>query len=85
MIIIVHGSHSDNCKRLARAFECYVADKFRKGKESEPILTAHSKAVVLVKENGEKNGMGLTGCPDSLLTVERLLVQEFRKSDRKVH
>lgn len=49
-----HGSHSDNCERLARAFECYVADKLEKERNQSQYLTAHSEAVVLVRENGEK-------------------------------
>lgn len=26
----IHGRHSDNCERLARAFETYVTDKLKK-------------------------------------------------------
>ncbi len=50
----VHGRYSDNCERLASAFECYVADKLKEEGNQSQYLTAHSEDVIFVKENGEK-------------------------------
>lgn len=50
----VHGRHCDNCERMARAFECYVADKLEKEGHQSDYLTAHSENVIFVKENGDK-------------------------------
>jgi hypothetical protein len=49
----IHGRYSDNCERLARAFEAYVADKLEKEGNQSQYLTAHSEDVVFVRENGE--------------------------------
>lgn len=50
----IHGRHSDNCERLARAFETYVADKLEKEGNQSQYLTAHSEKVVFVRESGEE-------------------------------
>lgn len=50
----VHGRHCDNCERMARAFECYVADKLEQEGNQSQYLTAHSGDVIFVKETGEK-------------------------------
>lgn len=50
----IHGRHSDNCERLARAFETYVADKLEKEGNQSQYLTAHSEDIVFVRENGEQ-------------------------------
>lgn len=50
----IHGRYSDNCEQLARAFECYVADKLKEEGNRSQYLTAHSEDVVFVKEDGEK-------------------------------
>ena len=57
----VHGRYSDNCERLASAFECYVADKLKAEGNQSQYLTAHSEDVVFVKENGEKVYRGPMG------------------------
>ena len=48
----VHGRHCDNCEQMARAFECYVADKLEQEGNQSQYLTAHSGNVIFVKENG---------------------------------
>ena len=50
----VHGRHCDNCEQMARAFECYVADKLEQEGNQSQYLTAHSEDVVFVRENGEQ-------------------------------
>jgi len=57
----VHGRHCDNCERMARAFECYVADKLEKEGNQSQYLTSHSEDVVFIKENGEKIYWGPEG------------------------
>ncbi|ANU45165.1 hypothetical protein ADH76_00070 [Enterocloster clostridioformis] len=39
---------------MARAFECYVADKLEQEGNQSQYLTAHSEDVIFVKENGER-------------------------------
>jgi hypothetical protein len=50
----VHGRHCDNCEQMARAFECYVADKLEEEGNQSQYLTAHSEDVIFVKESGHK-------------------------------
>ena len=50
----VHGRHCDNCEQMARAFECYVADKLEQEGNQSQYLTAHSGDVIFVKENGDR-------------------------------
>ena len=50
----VHGRHCDNCEQMARAFECYVADKLEQEGNQSQYLTAHSEDVIFVKENGDR-------------------------------
>ena len=50
----VHGRHCDNCEQMARAFECYVADKLEQEGNQSQYLTVHSGDVIFVKENGDR-------------------------------
>lgn len=48
-----HGRYSQSCELLARAFDCYVADKLAAEQARNQYLTNHSEAFVFKESNGE--------------------------------
>ncbi|MCI8741014.1 MAG: hypothetical protein HFG62_07135 [Lachnospiraceae bacterium] len=48
-----HGRYSNGCELLARAFDCYIADKLETEQSRNRYLNGHSEAFVFRENNGE--------------------------------
>lgn len=47
-----HGRYSENCEMLARAFDCYIADKLKKEGQINQYLTAYSEQFAMEENDG---------------------------------